>query len=210
MAERASTTPTLPTSKRLILASASSGRRELLTKAGYSFTVCPSGVDEPDPSGVTGPATYVQHVAWLKAAAIAPMFSDAIVLAADSIAWNGSQVIGKPVDRKDAQRILELLGGTEHELWSGVCLWVRPENWQLTWQERSLVRMKRLSQKELTAYLDSGAWEGKSGAYGIQSEGDPWVEVAAGSLSNVVGLPLESLKNRLNWLTDRHESSLLH
>jgi septum formation protein len=183
----------MPTPQRLILASASLGRRALLAQAGYQFELQLSGVDEPPFAGFPGPRAYVQHVAWLKAAAVAPTVGHGIVLAADSIAWHEGDVIGKPADLPDARRILERLGGTTHELWTGVCLWRRPDDWQVCWQEVSIVAMRRWTPEELDAYLASGVWEGKSGAYGIRERDDPYVRLVQGSLSNVIGLPMESL-----------------
>jgi septum formation protein len=185
---------------RLILASASEGRRELLTRAGYDFDMIPSGVEEPPFEGFTTPRAYVQHVAWLKAAAVADRVDAGVVLAADSIAWLHGAVIGKPVDREDARRIITLLAGTEHEIWTGVCLWLRPTDRQVCWQERSRVAFRPLSPAEVEAYLDTGRWEGKSGAYAIEQEDDPYVRIIEGSVSNVVGLPLNSLREVLQGL----------
>src|SRR5262249_43209180 len=138
---------------RLILASGSPARRELLTRAGFAFEVKPSHIDEPSGVGVAGARSVVQHIAWLKAAAVAPTVAGGIVLAADTSGWLNGKVIGKPADADDARRILRLLGGTDHELWTGVCLWRRPDDLQLAWQERSLVRMARLSEGEIDSYL---------------------------------------------------------
>jgi septum formation protein len=185
---------------RLILASASTGRRELLERAGYSFEVIPSDVEEPDGTGVTDPRRHVAELAWMKAAAVAKRVDRGLILAADSVGWLNGKVIGKPADERDAWGILEQLAGTGHELWSGVCLWHRPSDWQLCWQEVSLVQMKRLSHAELTAYIQSYAWLGKSGAYAIQEQNDPFIHVARGTISNVVGLPMESLAAALDVL----------
>src|SRR5262245_51091499 len=118
---------------RLILASASIGRRELLVRAGYQFEVMPANIDEPTDAGFRDPRTLVQNIAWLKAAAVAPRVSDGIVLAADTVGWLHGQVISKPADEADAHRILRLLSGTQHELWTGVCLWRRSDDFQLAW-----------------------------------------------------------------------------
>ena len=88
---------------RLILASASSGRRRLLEQAGLRFEVIPSNVDEPDGVGVKDIRAFVQQVAWLKAAAVAPKIDRGIVLAADSVGWIEGQVIAKPANRADAR-----------------------------------------------------------------------------------------------------------
>src|SRR5436190_1408145 len=186
---------------RLILASASLGRRELLKQAGYAFEVQPSGVDEPTGEGVRDIRAFVQQVAWLKAAAVARRVDAGIVLAADSVGWIHDEVIGKPADRGDARRILRMLRGTEHELWTGAILWRRPDDVQLAWQEASRVAFRDLSDQEIETYLDTRLWEGCSGAYAVQGKDDPYVRVAEGTVSNVVGLPVETLGRLLPLLT---------
>lgn len=185
----------LPT--RLTLASGSPARRELLTEAGYSFDVVPANIDEPRGEAVRDIRAFVQQVAWSKAAAVAPRIGAGVVLAADTVAWIDGGVIGKPDDEADARRILTRLGGREHELWTGVCLWRRPDDVQLAWQELTRVWFKRLDNAELDAYLATRQWANNSGAYAIQGTEDPYVRVIQGSLSNVIGLPMESLERRL-------------
>ena len=80
-----------------------------------------------------------------------------------------------------------------YQWWTGVCLWRRPDDIQLAWQERTRVRFKRLSDAELETYLATRTWQGCSGAYAIQPEGDPYVRLLEGSMSNVIGLPMETL-----------------
>lgn len=188
-----------PTPAPLVLASGSLGRRELLKRAGYSFAIQPANVDEPTGAGVTDPRGFVHHVAWLKAAAVAPTVPEGLVLAADTVGWLDGQVIGKPEDEADARRILRALGGTEHELWTGTVLWRRPDDVQLAWQEVSRVFFRRLSEPELDTYLATRKWEGCSGAYAIQEQGDPYVRLVEGSMSNVIGLPMETLEKVLPW-----------
>lgn len=183
-----------PTPPRLILASGSPARRDLLTRAGLAFEVMPADIDEPTGDGFTDPRTYVQTVAWLKAAAVAPRVAAGLILAADTVGWLDGKVIGKPADEADARRILTTLGGREHELWTGVVLWRRPGDLQIVWQERSLVHFRKLTDAELNAYLATRQWQGCSGAYAIQERDDPYVTLRAGSLSNVIGLPMESLQ----------------
>jgi septum formation protein len=190
----------MATAKRLILASGSPARRDLLTQAGYSFEVIPAHIDEPTGAGVNDPRAYVENVAWLKAAAVAAKVPDGIVLAADTVGWLNGEVIGKPADEADARRILTALGGTVHELWTGTILWRRPDDVQVAWQELSRVRFKRLSNAELDAYLATRQWQGCSGAYAIQEKNDPYVQLVEGSMSNVVGLPMETLARVLPWI----------
>jgi len=183
---------------RLILASASPARRELLTRAGYAIEVLPASIEEP--AGFRDPRTFVQAVSWLKAAAVAPRVASGIVIAADTIGWLDGQSILKPADEADARRILRQLGGREHELWTGVTLWRRPDDVQLIWQERSLVHFTALSDEQLAVYLASRSWKDHSGAYAIEEKGDPYVRVVEGSVTNVIGLPMETLTARLAWL----------
>lgn len=190
---------------RLILASASPARRYLLSRDGYSFTVTPSHVDEPGGEDFHDPRALVAHIAGLKATAVARAShgdSPTVILAADSLGWHDGKPVGKPVDRADARRILTTLMGTRHQLWTGVCLQLLPGNLQVAWQEASTVEMSRLPDADLEAYLDSGRWEGCSGAYAVQESGvDPLVRVVDGTVSNVIGLPMETLEKVFDWLT---------
>jgi septum formation protein len=178
---------------RLILASGSRGRRYLLERGGYAFDVCPANIDEPTGAGCTDIRHYVHTTAWLKAAAVAPRFGEGLILAADTVGWIDGEVIGKPADAADARRILRTLGGREHELWTGVVLWRRPDDVQVVWQEATRVFVHDFRDTELDDYLKTRQWEGCSGAYAIQEDNDPYVKVVKGSVSNVIGLPMESL-----------------
>jgi septum formation protein len=191
----------LPQPHRLILASSSPARRDLLARLGLAFEVRPAHIDEP--SGFADPRTEVQTVAWLKAAAVALAIDSGIVLAADTIGWVDGGAILKPDDEADARRILRQLGGREHELWTGVVLWRRPDDVQLAWQERSLVHFARMEEAEMDRYLATREWKNNSGAYAIREDGDPYVRVVEGSVTNVIGLPLEALARRLEWLCTR-------
>jgi septum formation protein len=182
--------------KRLILASGSPARRELLTRFGYQFEARPAQVEEPTEAGHGDPRSYVQAIAWMKAAAVAATVDVGVVLAADTVGWCDDRPVLKPDDEADARRILRLLGGRTHELWTGVCLWRNPDGLQLAWQEMSRVRMKAMSDDELDDYIRSRQWVGCSGAYAIQEDGDPLLTVE-GSVTNVVGLPMESLARNL-------------
>lgn len=182
---------------RLILGSSSPARRYLLERAGYTFEILPANIDEPMEAGYSGPRHLVEHIAWLKAAAVAARISEGLILAADTVAWLDNQPIGKPADDADARRILRFLGGREHELWTGVCLWRRPDDVQIAWQERSLVHFRSLTDAEMDEYLTSREWANNSGAYAIRETDDPHVRVVEGSITNVIGLPMESLERVL-------------
>jgi septum formation protein len=186
---------------RLILASGSPARRDLLNQAGYTFMVLPAHIEEPTGVGIADVRAFVHQVAWSKAAAVAPQVAEGIILAADTVAWLDGQVIGKPADQNDARRILTQLSGRRHELWTGVCLWRRPDHLQLAWQEVTQVMFRRLEDTELEAYLATRLWQNNSGAYAIQGPDDPYVRIVQGSLSNVIGMPMESLARFLPLLT---------
>ena len=138
---------------RLTLASGSSGRRWLMEQAGYEFEVRPANIDEPTEARLGDCRQYVGELAWLKAQAVARHVADGLVIAADTVGWLNGHVVGKPDDEAHARRIIQSLSGTVHELWTGVCLWLRPGDWQLCWQERSMVRLAALSETEIDAYL---------------------------------------------------------
>jgi septum formation protein len=182
---------------RLILASGSRDRRKLLAEAGYSFEVMPADIAEPREAQFGDCRQFVHQVSWLKAAATAPKIDDGLILTADTVGWHKGEVIHKPVDEADARRILRELGGTVHELWTGICLWKRPEDWQLTWQEVSQCMVRKFTEAELDDYIATNRWVGCSGAYSIDGADDPYVKVIAGSVTNVIGLPMESLERML-------------
>ena len=115
------------------------------------------------------------------------------LIAADTVGWLDGRVVGKPTDRADAGRILRSLAGRIHELWTGVVVWRTADDRQLCWQEVSRVAVQDFSQTELEAYLDTDRWVGASGAYSIREDGDAYLTVVEGSVSNVIGLPMESL-----------------
>jgi len=181
---------------RLILASGSPARRDLLTRHAYTFEVRPAAIEEPLDAGHGDPRSYVQEIAWMKAAAVAPQVNEGVVLAADTVGWCDGNPVLKPDDEADARRILRMLAGRSHELWTGVCLWRKPDGVQIAWQELSRVAMKPMSDSEISTYLQTRQWEGCSGAYAIQEENDPLLTVK-GSISNVIGLPMESLAQNL-------------
>jgi septum formation protein len=122
-----------------------------------------------------------------------------LILAADSTVWHQGEIIGKPIDEADARRILGSLAGTTHELWTGVCLWRLEDGVQVCWQEKSDVAFRPLSHEEFEHLITSKVWEGKAGGYGIESVGDPYLTVKTGTVSNVIGLPMESLNEVIRW-----------
>jgi septum formation protein len=181
---------------RLILASTSPQRSRLLAEAGYHFTVVAPEVSEPDPARFADAMAYVEHTAWLKARSVAEPLDQGIVLAADTAVVLRDQIIGKPTDRADARRILSALAGSEHQVLTGVCLWRQPAGFWIGATDQTWLRMRELSIADIDAYLASGRWVDKAGAYAIQ-EPDPFVTIVRGSHTNVVGLPVELLSRLL-------------
>ena len=115
----------------------------------------------------------------------------------DTIAALDGCVFGKPADRADAKHILNRLAGTTHEVITGVTLLDAVTGTRQIEHDVTRVTMKALSDDEIEAYLDTGAWEGKAGAYGIQDKGDAFVTRIEGSFSNVVGFPMELISAML-------------
>ena len=175
-----------------ILASASPRRRQLLTEAGYAFEVEPSGFEEPEPGPGTSPADYAAGLAYRKAADVAGRRRSGLILAADTVCVVEGVILGKPIDRADAERMIRLQEGRDTEVLTGLCLLRAERSEWVGAVEVSVVRFRPLEDRQRDAFLDSDRWQGKAGAYGVQDR-DPWVEVVRGSHSNVVGLPMERL-----------------
>jgi len=176
----------------LILASASPRRAELLRRHEITFEIRPSAYDEPPPDEKQDLRHYVAQLAWNKAWDVASKVSDGWILAADTTGDLDGLVLNKPVDRADAERMIRIQEGREVAIHTGVCLMKAGAT---TWQgfvDTSVLFMRPLTDSERLAYLESGLWQGKAGAYGVQDD-DPIVSVVSGSWSNIVGLPVEKL-----------------
>ncbi len=188
----------------LILASASPRRADLLTEAGYTFTVEPADLDEEAAGQGIEPRELARHLAVTKADAVVKHHRgrSVVILAADTICRGpAGEVIGKPVDRDDARRILKSLINTRHGVVTGYALVRCDDGRRLDGQVRSDIVMRDITDAELDAFLDTGLWKGKAGAYGIQDQpggDDPFVEEIVGELSNVVGLPMPQIVDALD------------
>jgi septum formation protein len=162
-----------------VLASGSPRRRELLSQLKLSFTVQPADIDESVREG-EAPAAYVERLARAKASAV----PGEIVLAADTTVAVGAQILGKPNGRADARRMLELLSGREHEVFTGIATRERSRVVQ------TRVRFKRLSSTEIDWYAATPEPYDKAGGYAVQGLGAAFIERIDGSPTNVIGLPL--------------------
>lgn len=191
-----------PSFPKLILASSSPRRRELLAEAGYAFEIVPPLVaDDCRLSSGEGAMQFVERVARQKAADVAARIPSGIVLACDTVAELDGQILGKPADERHARTMLQTLSGREHRVYSGLCLWPVPDGRPLVRSARTTLRMDPLSETQLDEYIATGEWQGKAGAFGYQDRLG-WVHVIAGSESNVVGLPLELLETMLREIID--------
>ena len=172
---------------RLILASASPRRAELLRAAAIDFEVRIADVDESVHTGET-PEAYVRRVAAEKARAIAAREPEAVVLAADTTVVVDGQILAKPDDAADARRMLRMLAGTSHDVLTGVC--VSADGVQDLGVESTRVTLAPLTDAEIEWYVASGEPSDKAGAYAIQGLASRFVTRIDGSYSNVVGLPV--------------------
>jgi len=183
---------------KLILASRSPRRRELLSAAGYDFEVCPpSASAETGPRSGESPSEFVARLAHQKAADVAERIGAGLLLACDTVAECDGRILGKPDNEARAREMLQSLSGRTHRVLSGVCLWRIPEGQPVVRVAETTLRMDVLSDGQLDEYLASGAWRGKAGGFGYQDRLG-WVHVLEGSESNVVGLPLELLAEMLS------------
>ena len=185
--------------KRLILASASPRRDELLKTLAIPFEVVPSLVEETRVDG-EGPSQAAIRLAELKAREVRGRYPGRIVLAADTIVVLNGQMLGKPKDIGDAREMLSRLSGRLHVVITGFCLIDGSSDREIARAVATEVKMKRISAAELEGYLSSGEPLDKAGAYAIQGTGAFLVEAITGSYSNVVGLPLAEVCEALKQL----------
>jgi nucleoside triphosphate pyrophosphatase len=174
--------------EKLILASGSPRRKELLTAAGWEFEAISAGIDESVRSG-EDPATYVQRLALSKAEAVAAKLKHGLVLGADTTVVVDGQILGQPVDDADAKRMLQLLNGKWHEVLTGLAL-VRVGGESRVEFETTRVRFAEMSECEVDWYISTGEARGKAGAYGIQGAAGLFIEQIEGDYFNIVGLPI--------------------
>lgn len=174
--------------RRLILASSSPRRQELLRQAGIPFEVSPAGISEDREPG-EAPTAYALRLAEEKARAVARQFPEAFVLGADTIVVVDGEILGKPVDPREATRMLGLLSGRSHQVTTAVSV-VAPGRGAETRSLTTHVHFRELEDREIREYVAGGEPLDKAGAYAIQGGAAPWVTRLEGVYSNVVGLPL--------------------
>ncbi|MBN1360765.1 MAG: septum formation protein Maf [Sedimentisphaerales bacterium] len=184
---------------QFILASASPRRRDLLTRAGYVFEVVIADVDESAFSEEDYSASRLAEVlALAKARSVAARYPDRLVLGADTVVDSQGEIIGKPADAADAERITRKLFGSPHRVITGVAFVRMRDGLEIVRSDVTTVFPRPLTEQQIAQHIAGGGWQGKAGAYGIQDTGDAFVDRLDGSLTNVMGLPMELLQRLLD------------
>ena len=181
--------------RRLILASASSGRSELLRRTGIAFEVVPSDCDEA--TTATDPEEHVRELALRKAQSVARRVDDAVIIGADTVVELDGEILGKPVGTDGAREMLSRLAGRTHRLMTGLAVVDSTDRAVYSGVEQTLVHMRPLSFAEIDAYVASGEPLDKSGSYELQGLGATIIDHIEGDFSNVVGLPMAHLARAL-------------
>ncbi|PEE44203.1 Maf family protein [Bacillus pseudomycoides] len=180
--------------KKLILASGSPRRKELLELAGVPFEIVVSEIEETI-GAYSSPADIVMSLALQKASAVVEHHEDSMVLGADTIVTYESRILGKPKDEAEAKEILQLLSGKTHEVYTGVALISKEKT--VTFYERTEVTFWELTEEEIDAYIATKEPLDKAGSYGIQGKGSIFVQHIQGDYYSVVGLPIARLVREL-------------
>lgn len=182
----------------IILASASPRRRQLLSKTGYKFKVVEPDVDESAfPIEGVPAREYAEGLALAKAKSVAPMYPECLVIGADTVADLAGEIIGKPADANDAERITKKLFSAPHKVITGIAIVRLCDNTELVESDSTTVYPKPLTAEQVAQHIKNGSWRDKAGAYAIQETGDEFIERIEGSLTNVMGLPMELLESVL-------------
>ena len=170
----------------------------MLAEAGCKFEVVPSQIDESSFSteGIS-PIEYAKQLALAKANDVAEKFPECLVIGADTVVDFEGRIVGKPADAKDAERITRMLFSRPHKVITGVAIVCKSRRVEIVEADTTVVFPKPLTDSQIAEHIKSGIWRDKAGAYAIQEHGDPFVDHIDGSLTNVMGLPLELLSRLL-------------
>jgi len=186
-------------SQRLVLASASPRRLDLLAQIGIvPDAVVPAEIDETPRAGELPPA-LARRLATAKADAVAARETGSFILAADTVVAVGRRQLGKPADAGEARAFLEMLSGRRHRVLGGISV-ISPDGRRSDRLTTTMVRFRRLPEPEIAAYLATDEWQGKAGGYGIQGAAGAFVPDINGSYTNIVGLDLAMAKAMLEGL----------
>ena len=178
--------------EKVVLASGSPRRKELLDAVGWPYEAIVAGIDESVMPN-EAPAAYVQRLARSKAEAVAAQLPSGLVLGADTTVVIENEILGQPEDDDDARRMLQLLNGKWHEVLTGVAV-VRvagdSHSEALVDYETTRVRFAEMTRREIDWYIATGEARGKAGAYGIQGAAGLFIQEIEGDYFNIVGLPI--------------------
>ncbi len=199
------------TAVRYILASGSPRRKEILSRLGFEYEVLVSDVSEDH--GDMSPAGIVEELSKRKAQAAADMYETterdgdhpAIIIAADTLVALDDKVLGKPADRADSERMIRMLSGKAHQVYTGVTLIHIPSGKALTFSDKTDVHVRALTDEEIAGYVDSGEGDDKAGAYAIQGDFGRFITAFEGSRDNVIGFPSERFLTELHKFKEGYE-----
>lgn len=189
---------------KIVLASQSPRRRELLQKAGISFSIRNIEISE-EIYTEENPQDYVLRMAETKAKEGAKHEENALVIGADTIVCIDNEILGKPKDKEDAAEILNKIKGRTHLVYTGVSLNISKSEKTVSFVEKTEVHFAEMTDKEISDYIETGEPMDKAGAYGIQDKGALFVKRINGCFYNVMGLPLRRVYEELNILTEGEE-----
>jgi septum formation protein len=182
--------------RKIILASASPRRKEILANTGLKFTVCSSNYEE-DLALAKEPRALARFLSRKKAEDVVQKYSDAIVIAADTFIVFKNELLGKPSDPDDARRMLKMLSGKVHEVITGFTIIDSKSKKKVSRSIETKVYFKKITMTEINAYVRSGEPLDKAGAYAIQGLGAVFIDKIEGDFFNVVGLPICALAESL-------------
>lgn len=175
-----------------ILASASPRRKKLLTEAGYKFKVVPPDINESAfPIKGCKACKYAKRLALAKAKSVAERYSDCLVIGADTVVDFDGEIIGKPADAEDAEQITKKLFSVPHKVITGIAIVRLSDNTEIIESDTTTVYPRKMSAEQIAEHIRGESWHDKAGAYAIQETGDEFVEKVDGSLTNVMGMPME-------------------
>ncbi len=189
----------------IVLASSSPRRQELLRQAGIDFLLHPADIPEPCRPG-EAPAQTVIRLAEAKATAVSELFPGRIVLGADTLVSLDGRALGKPADLPAAKALLHQLSGRTHEVHTGVCL-CRKDDFSCSWVCCSRVTFKELSHADIERYVSLVNTLDKAGAYALQEHGEMIIAAVTGDRNNVIGLPLDEVRQKLKEIVHDESSS---
>ncbi len=183
---------------RLILASASPRRRELLENIGLKFDIIVSSESEENIDNTLPPKLYTSELAVLKANCVAKKLIEegrqkGIIIAADTVVYLDEKILGKPKNKEDAYLMLKSLSGRIHSVYTGICVLRLKDGFMVSEGVKTDVKFKDLDDEEISKYILSNEPMDKAGSYGIQGKGSLFVEKIDGDYFNVVGLPVSTL-----------------